>query len=140
MTIKLMRWTFFFAALMLALKPSHSFTVAQVGRVNGQAIHTTYFQTPNNQGFDVKGTMFVGQYVNGNCSYNAQYDIGETFLKTGNFTDLDAFQLVSIIGDGNTCMSIYYSLNQPVIDTFQLVWDGFNYVNTIPASSEVTVL
>ena len=140
MTIKLMRWTLFFAAFMLVMRPGHSFTVAQVGRVNGQAIHTTYFQTPNNQGFDIKATIFVGKYVNGTCSYNAQYDIGSSFLKTGDFTDLDAFQLKSIIGSGASCASVYYQLNQPVIDTFQLVWDGLNYVKTVPASSEVTVL
>jgi hypothetical protein len=136
----MMRWTLFFAILMLVMNPSHSYTIAQKGRVSGPSIHTTYFLTPNNAGFDVRATALPGKWLNGSCVYAAQYSIGQDFLTTGDFVDLDAFRLKSIIGSGYSCLTIYYFYSQPVIDTVQLVWDGFNYSNTVPATSEVTVL
>lgn len=136
----MMRWTLFFVILMLVIKPTHSYTIAQKGRVSGPAIHTTYFLTPNNNGFQVRATAFPGTWVNGTCVYAAQYNIGQDFLQSGDFVDLDAFRLKSIVGNGYSCLTIYYLYKQPVIDTVQLVWDGFNYNTTIPATSEVTVL
>lgn len=136
----LMRWTFFFAILMMVIKPGHSFTIAQKGRASGPAIHTTYFQTPNNAGFDVHATAMVGTWVNNSCVYAGQYNIGQSFLQTGDFVDLDGFQLKAIVGGGYSCLTIYYQFRQPVIDTMVLVWDGFNYSTTFPANSEVTIL
>ncbi len=136
----LMRWTLFFAVFMLVVRPTHAYTIAEKGRVSGPAIHTTYFLTPNNEGFEVRATALPGKWVGGTCVYSAQYNIGRSFLKTGDFVDLDAFRLKSIIGSGYSCLTIYYHYTQPVIDTVQLIWDGFNYSNTVPATSEVTVL
>ena len=136
----MMRWTLFFAVLMLVIQPSHSFTIAEKGRVNGPSIHTTYFQTPNNSGFEVRATVLVGTWANGTCLYAGQYNIGQSFLKTGDFVDLDAFRLKAVAGGGYTCLSIFYHYRQQVVDTVMLDWDGFNYRVTIPATSQVTIL
>jgi hypothetical protein len=135
-----MRWTFFFAILMLVMEQSHSFTIAEKGRVNGPNIHSTYFLTPGNAGFDVRASALIGAWINNTCVYTGQYELGQSFLKTGDFTDLDAFRMKAVTGGGYSCMTITYHYRQPVRDTFVLVWDGFNYTGTIPAVSEVTIL
>lgn len=117
-----------------------SFTIAEKGRVTGPAIHATYFITPNNQSFPVHADAYAGNWVNGVCVNTNQIDIGKSTLQSGDFTDLDAFQLKALIGGGYSCLTITYFFKQPVIDSFQLVWDGFNYTATLPAVSEVTVL
>lgn len=136
----LMRWTLFFAVLMMAVQSSHSYTFSSKGRVNGPAIHSSYFFTPNNQDFPVQARAYVGNWVNGTCVYAGQYEMGVDTLRTGNFVDIDAFKLKSIVGGGYSCMTISYYFKQPVLETFQLVWDGFNYNNTLPATADVTIL
>lgn len=136
----LLKWTLFFTFLMLFYKPGHAFSISQKGRVNGPSIHTTYFLTPNNQGFDVRATAVVGKWNQGNCVYGGQIELGQDFLRTGDFVDLDAFRLKSIVGGGYSCLTIYYHYRQPVIDTVALIWDGSNYVATVPSTSEVTIL
>lgn len=135
----LLKWTIVFAVMMIAMDKSHAWNIGQKGRVTGPSIHTTYFLTPNNAMFLVSAKAYVGEYVNGNCQYTAIYDIGTENLKTGDFIDIDAFQLKSVIGGGYGCMSIYYTYKQLVIETFQLEWDGVNYNGTIPATAEVTI-
>ena len=136
----MMKWTVFFAFLMLFINPSHSFTALQKGRVNGPAIHSTYFLTPNNQGFDVRATAYPGTWVNGSCVYAEQYHLGQDFIKTGDRADLDAYQLKAVVGGGYSCLTIVYHYQQPVVDVVQLGWDGLNYTTTIPATTEVTIL
>lgn len=136
----LIKWSLFFTFLLLVYKPGQGFTISQKGRVTGPAIHTTYFLTPNNQGFEVRATALVGKWNHGNCVYAAQVEMGKDFLRTGDFVDLDAFRLKAIVGGGYSCLTIYYHYRQPVIDTVALIWDGSNYVTTLPASTEVTIL
>lgn len=135
----MMKWSLLFATLMM-MNPGHSFTVAEKGRVNGPAIHSTYFLTPNNQDYEVRATAYPGAWVNGTCVYEAQYSLGHDFIKTGDTVDLDAFQLKSLIGGGYSCLTIVYHYQQPVVDIVQLVWDGLNYTTTVPSKTEVTIL
>ncbi len=132
--------TFLITMLLSATTSAMSFTIAEKGRVTGPAIHSTYFITPNNQIFPVHADAYAGNWVNGVCVNTNQIDIGKSSLQSGDFVDLDAFQLKSLIGGGYSCLTITYFYKQPVIDSFQLVWDGFNYTATLPAVSEVTVL
>lgn len=138
--IRLIRWTLLYIAFVLTIRSGHAFTVADIGRVNGPSIHTTYFMTPNNQSFDVLATLYVGEYLNGTCVYSGQYDIGKSYVQTGDYVDFDANKLKSLVGSGYSCMTVYYYYTQPVVDTVKLVWDGFNYRTTIPVTSTVTVL
>jgi hypothetical protein len=131
---------FLILALLTCTTSAMSFTIAEKGRVAGPAIHATYFMTPNNQSFPVHADAYAGNWVNGVCVNANQIDIGKSALQSGDFVDLDAFQLKALIGGGYTCLTITYFYKQPVIDSFQLVWDGFNYTATMPAVSEVTVL
>lgn len=119
---------------------SFAFNIGAKGRSIGPTIHTAYFLTPNNQAFDVRAIAYVGTWANGQCQYQAQYDIGKENLKTGDFVDIDAYQLRSVVGGGYSCISIYYTYKQLVIETLQLVWDGTNYTNSTPAVDELTIL
>ena len=135
----LMRWTVLFAALMLIMQSSRALTIGSKGRVSGPSIHTTYFLTPNNAPTPVQAKAYAGYFANGNCQYNAIYDLGNEIVKTGDFIDIDAFLVKSIIGINYNCMSIYYTYKQLVIETFQLVFDGINYTTTLPITAEVTI-
>lgn len=136
-----MKWTFLFAALMMIMEDiSHAWSIGSKGRVNGPAIHTTYFLTTNNASFPVSATALVGSWLNGYCDYRATYPIGSDSLQTGDFVDIDAFQLKAIVGNGYSCMSIYYTYKQLVIESFQLFWDGINYSTSFPPVTEVTIL
>ncbi|RDI40061.1 hypothetical protein [Aquicella lusitana] len=137
---QLMKWTFLFGIVMIMVDSGHAWNIGAKGRAIGPVIHTTYFLTPNNGAFPVRATAYVGTFLNGTCQYSAIYNIGSDLLQTGNFVDIDAFQLKSVVGGGYSCMTIYYSYRQQVIETFQLVWDGINYINSNPATAEVTIL
>ncbi|EKD70307.1 MAG: hypothetical protein ACD_46C00575G0007 [uncultured bacterium] len=136
----LMKWTFIFAALMLITQTGHAWTIGSKQRVNGPSIHSTYFFTANNQFNNVHAQMYVGAWVNGTCQYAAHYDMGNEILRTGNYINIDAFKLQSIIGGNYSCMTIFYTSRQLVMETFQLQWNGSNYINTIPATAEVTII
>jgi len=136
----LMKWTFLFAIIMLVIDSSHAWTIGSKGRVNGPSIHTTYFLTPNNASVKVHANMHVGVFANGMCAYNAIYDLGTEILKTGDFIDIDALKLKSVIGTGYTCMSIYYYFKQLVIETFQLGFDGINYTATLSSTNEISII
>ena len=138
--LHLMKWTLLFATLMIATHASHGWNIGSKGKVVGPSIHTTYFLTTNNASYPVRADAYVGIYVNGYCEYSAIYPIGREILKTGNYIDIDAFRLRSIINGGYSCMSIYYRQRQLVIETFQLIYDGINYIATIPQTSTVTLL
>src|SRR3990167_2935326 len=111
----IMRWTVLFAALMLIMQSSRALTIGSKGRVSGPSIHTTYFLTPNNAPTPVQAKAYAGYFANGNCQYNAIYDLGNEIVKTGDFIDIDAFLVKSIIGINYNCMSIYYTYKQLVI-------------------------
>lgn len=134
------KWTFLFAALFMLINASYALSIGSKGRVNGPSIHTTYFITPNNSYFPIHAQAYVGKFINGTCQYNAIYDLGNEMLKTGDFIDIDAFKLKSVIGVGYTCMTIFYTYKQIVLETFQLGTDGINYNASFPATSEVTIL
>lgn len=136
----LMKWTLIFAALMLANQSTHSWNIGSKQYVSGPAIHSTYFFTTNNQFSNVRAQMYVGQWVNGTCQYAAQYQMGNETLRTGNYIVIDAYRLKSIIGNGYSCMTVFYTSHQLVMETFQLQTDGINYINTIPASADVTII
>ncbi len=136
----LIKWTFLFAALMIAVNSSHGWSIGSKGRVDGPSIHSTYFLTPENAPHEVHAQVYAGTLVNGSCVYNAAYDLGTETIKTGDVIDIDAFRLKSIIGTGYTCMTIFYTSKQVVMETIQLNTDGINYTTTIPATSEVNVL
>lgn len=140
MNLFLMKWTLFFAALMIAVNSSHAWTIGAKGRVTGPVVHTTYFLTPNNGNFPVHAQAYVGNYVNGVCQYGSIYDLGNDMLATGNYVDIDAFLLKSIIGPGYSCMTIYYTSKQLAIETFQLQFDGVNYTASIPQQAEVQII
>ena len=136
----LIKWTLVFAALMLAIKSSHSWNIGSKQRVNGPAIHATYFFTANNQFNQVRAQMYVGQWVNGTCQYAAQYQMGNEILRTGNYIEIDAYRLKSVIGAGYSCMTVFYTSHQLVMETFQLQTDGINYITTNPTTAEVSIL
>lgn len=128
------------AAIVLLSQTAIAWNIGAKGRVNGPAIHTTYFLTPNNGAFPVKAKAYVGFFANGSCQFNSMYEIGTDTLQTGNFVDIDGFALKSIIGEGYGCMTIYYTYKQLVKETFQLFFDGINYSSTFPATAEVMIL
>jgi len=135
-----MKRIFFFVALLLACtSESFAWNIGSKGSVIGPSIHTTYFLTPNNASFPVHAQAYVGTYVNGICNYAAIYDIGTDNLKTGDYVDIDAFQLKSVIGTNYNCMTIYYTYKQLVMETFLLLFDGINYNNSAPTVSEVMI-
>lgn len=125
---------------MCTLGVAYAWNIGSKGRVNGPAIHTTYFLTPNNQSFLVHAQAYVGTFMNGYCRYNTVYDLGNEMIKTGDMIDIDAFRLRFVIAGGNSCMSIYYYYHQLVIENFKLIWDGFNYTSSIPFQNEITIL
>lgn len=136
----LMTWTLLFAALMIVMDTSHAWNIGSKGRVNGPTIHTTYFLTPNNAAFPVRAKAYVGSYINGACQYTSVYDLGSETLQSGDFIDIDAFQLKSVIGTRYNCITMMYFYKQIVMETFQLVFDGVNYTSSYPTTSEVTIL
>lgn len=141
MSLVMMRWTLLFATLMLVSQNGHpAWVIASKGRSNGPTIHTTYFLTPNNAGIPVHASAYVGSFLNGLCQYRAIYQLGTETVQTGDFVDLDAFQFKALVGGNYTCATIYYTYQQLVLDTFVLIFDGVNYQNSIPATSEVTIL
>jgi len=137
---KLLKRTFLYVALVIAINSSYAWNIGSKGRVNGPSIHSTYFITSNNSSFPVHAQAYVGKFINGTCQYNAIYDLGTEILKTGDFIDIDAFELKSVIGTRYTCMTIFYTYKQIVLETFQLGTDGINYNTSLPATSEVTIL
>ncbi len=126
--------------ILFLTQTATAWNIGAKGRVNGPAVHTTYFLTPNNGAFPVKAKAYVGFFANGSCQFNAMYEMGVDTLQTGNFVDIDAFALKSIIGEGYGCMTIFYTYKQLVMETFQLFFDGVNYTSTFPATSEVMIL
>lgn len=139
----LWKWTLVFGVFVLSLRAGHTtyaYTFASLGQVNGPAIHTTYLFTTNNAEALVRAKAYVGHWANGVCLYANQYDMGVTRLKTGNQLYLDASKLQSIVGNGYTCMTVSYFYQQPVLDTYQLLWSGTAYTGTLPATSQVTAL
>lgn len=127
--------------LLLAIGTGHAWTIGAKGRVNGPAIHTTFFLTPNNQSFLISAQAYMGSWVNGNCQQgSALVSIGADNLQTGDFVDIDAFELKGVMGGGYSCMTIYYNQKQFVTETFQLVWDGYNYTTTNPSQFEIQLL
>jgi hypothetical protein len=138
----LIKWTWVFAILIAAMNSSYaSYSVAAKGRVTGPAIHTTYFLSPNNQPFDVRAQAYMGSWINGVCQQNtALFSLGTERLQTGDFIDIDAFELKSVMGGGYSCMTIFYTYQQIVNESFQLTWDGFNYTATTPMQDEITIL
>ena len=142
--LALLRWTLMFAAIMVVMQSTHAWTIGAKGRVSGPVIHTTYFVTPNNTSVPVHALGYVGTYLNGTCQIaNATpYDLGTDNLRTGDFEDIDAFLLKSIIGGEGNCMTIFYTYKQIVMESFVMTWDGFNYTATIPAvaSPEIQIM
>ncbi len=136
----LFRWSIVFGIFFLSMKAGHAYTFASLGQVSGPAIHTTYFFTMNNQPNLVRARAYVGHWANGACIYAGQYDMGLATLKTGNQLYFDANKLTSIVGGGYSCVTISYFFKQPVQDTYQLLWNGTSYTNTVPATSDVTIL
>lgn len=128
-------------SIVIFTSPSYaSWNFATKGRALGPSIHTTYFLTPDNAGFDVNAKAYLGKLINGICVADVIYDMGTEFLQTGDFVDFDAFKLKAIVGTSYNCISVYYTYRQLVIETFLLVRDGIYYVTTIPPVSEVNIL
>ncbi len=141
--VVLWKWTLIFGVFVLSLHAGHAtyaYTFQSLGQVNGPAIHTTYLFTTNNAEALVRAKAYVGHWANGTCLYAGQYEMGVMRLKTGNQIYLDASKLQSIVGGGYTCVTISYFNKQPVLDTYQLVWNGTAYTGTLPATSHVTAL
>lgn len=127
--------------ILIASSNASAWTIGAKGRVNGPVIHTTFFLTPNNQAFSIAAQAYMGTWVNGNCQPSTTlYNLGYENLQTGDFVDIDAFQLKAVMGGGYSCMTIFYNRQQPVNESFQLVWDGYNYVTTTPTQFEIQLL
>lgn len=129
-----------FLIMLLMVQTADAWNIGAKGRATASTIHATYFLTPNNKAFPVRAQAYVGTWMNGNCQLNAQYDLGADTLKTGDVVDIDGYQLLALVGGGYTCMTIYYLYQQLVVETFQLIWDGTNYVSSNPATGEATIL
>lgn len=136
----LIKKTVWVAAILVVINSSYAWNIGSKGRVNGPSIHTTYFTTSNNGSFPVHAQAYVGLLVNGSCQYSAVYDLGSEELKTGDAIDIDAFRLKSIIGTGYTCMTLFYTSKQIVMETILLNSDGINYTFSVPATAEVNIL
>lgn len=146
----LMKWTLLFALLMLELNSSRAgWSIGAKAQINGPIVHSIYFITPNNAPVSVTAQAYVGTSVpttntgtsvNSNCPYTAVYQLGTEILKTGDVFYVDAYQLKNLINGGYNCISIYYTYQQLVIDNFQLLYDGFNYVSSYPSREEVVIL
>lgn len=126
--------------ILITLNACYAWNIGSKGRVNGPSIHTTYFTTSNNGSFPVHAQAYVGLLVNGTCRYSAVYDLGSEEIKTGDAVDIDAFRLKSIIGMGYTCMTMFYTSKQIVLETILLNSDGINYTLSVPATAEVNIL
>lgn len=133
------KWIYAILFLVL-LQSAQAWNIGSKGRVNGPSIHSTYFTTPNNASYPVRAQAYVGMLVNGSCQYNAVYDLGSEEIRTGDVIDFDAFRLKSTIGMGYTCMTIFYTLKQIVMETIELNSDGINYVSSDPATSEIAIM
>ena len=129
-----------FVILIMMLQSAYAWTIGEKGRTLGPAIHTTYFLTPNNQAFPVQGQAYAGVFINGTCIYSVVYTIGTITLKTGNVVDIDAYALKQLIGPGFNCVTLSYTHNQTVKETFLLYTDGINYITTNPPTAEVSIL
>ncbi len=138
----LMRFTLLFALLMMLMNGSHSsWNIGSKSRVNGSAIHSVYFITPDNAPIPVSAEAYVGVgEINGICPYTAVYQLGTETLKTGDTFYIDGNQLKNLISGGYTCMSIYYTYKQLIVDSFKLIFDGVNYINSTPSTDEVVIL
>ena len=138
----LMKWALLFAMLMVLMDSSHaSWSIGSKVGVNGPIVHSTYFLTPNNAPAPVSAQAYVGAAIlNGNCQYTAVYNLGTEVLNTGDTFYVDAYLLKNLINGGYTCMSVYYTYKQLVIDTFQLTYDGINYITSNPQTDEITIL
>lgn len=130
------KWIFF---LLFTINTVYAFSIATKNSINGFLIHSTSFITPNNQPVSVQAKVFVGNYVNGYCQIARSYDIGNDALQTGDFINVDALKLESLVGGGYSCMSIFYTGKQTVWETFQLIYDGVNYNTSNPPSTQVTI-
>jgi hypothetical protein len=135
-----MKWTLLFAVLMIVLETGHAWNIGSKGRTLGPMIHSTYIITPKNASLKIDGRAFVGYLNNGVCQYANVYQIGYEFLQTGDVMDIDGFALKSLVGGGYTCMTIVYSNQQMVRETFQLFYDGLNYIRTRPEIAQVQIL
>lgn len=128
------------ALILFSAQANASFLIGAKGHVNGPAIHSTYFYTPNNAPFTVTAAAYVGNRINGMCQYVASYNIGSEVLQTGDVVAIDANQLKALAGGGYNCMSIFYNYRQVVRNSFTLFFDGINYNTSAPATDQVTIL
>lgn len=125
--------------LLLVSHTGLGWTISAKGRVNGPSIHTTYFLTPNNSTVPVHAYAYFGNFVNGMCAYSATYNLGIENIKTGDTVVIDAFQLKAVAGNNYSCATINYTVKQVAVETFLLEFNGFNYINTFPATSEINL-
>lgn len=132
-----------FIALLVLLTSMHaahaSFSLATKNRATGPLVHATFFLTPNNNPIKVSAKAYVGKFNNGRCLYNEIYDMGTEEIASGDLIEYDAIKLKFIIGLSYNCVSVYYTAEQLVIDTFILVNNGFIYTTSIPRTTEVTI-
>lgn len=128
-----------FLLAFLFFPMAFAWNIGSKEHVTGPMIHSTYFVTTNNERIKVHAKAYAGKYINGLCLYNNIYDIGNEQLKTGDTIRIDAYALKSLIGNQFDCMSIYYYGQQIVLETFQLITDGVNYIGTFPSQMAVTV-
>lgn len=137
---QLLKWTFIFATLMILVNPTHAWNVASKSVANGPVIHATYFLTPNNENVKVHAQGYVGSFLNGICRYYAIYDLGDEMVKTGDIIYYDGIRLKSLITTAFNCMTVYYTYQQIVNETFKLQTDGINFVTSFPEKSEMSIL
>jgi hypothetical protein len=135
-------WRYLLKILMILclMGQAQAWNIGAAGRTVGPSIHTTYFLTPKNAPLKVHAQAYVGLLVNGICNYNANYDLGTQTLQSGDMVGIDAFALKALIGGNYSCMSIFYTYQQIVMETFQLIYDGTIYTITNPLSSQVNVI
>lgn len=117
-----------------------AFNIASKWQTTGPVIHTTFFITPGNDLVDLKAQAYVGTLNNGNCVYADIFNMGAEKVQTGDFIDYDAFKIKSLLGTSYDCMTVYYTVNQFVFETFSLFFDGFNYYDTYPENRELRLM
>lgn len=104
-------------------------------------LHVFNITTPKDQIVEVANSAKFGKWSSGSCQYTKTAEIGTLRLKTGDVLGISSDFIKYYAGDGVTCATFIFTYQQPVQDTFQLIWDAKanKYTQSIPASSQVNI-
>jgi len=122
-----------FAATSLMLLTSLSASATE--------IHRTYISIDGNQTVWLAGVSRYGKKELGVCQYSRDFLLKNSEFYDGEPLTLDGDKLLALIGPGYDCVKDIYQGpgDKAISDTYELIWDGSNYVSTTPNTSTVTI-